>query len=309
MDIVLREEDFLLIVNPAAGRGRGAKTMRKVNGFLENIDLNPKYLVSSGPGDVYLKAKEAALLGVRRVIVIGGDGTLQEAASGIAGTGIELGIIPAGSGNDFIKTFGIPKDTHQALRVALWGQAKPIDMGLIGDRYFVNMVGIGFDALVAAENLRLKHVRGFTGYLYALAKVFLHYQAPHVKIEAEGFSFEGRILLAAFGNGICCGGGFYLTPDASPCDGKLDVCIIRDMPRTEMIRDIGKVFKGTHTELDPVMMNHCSKLDIESDIPLPIHADGEVLPLGTRKVSIEVFPKLLRVVTPAEDQDSGEQPS
>jgi len=300
LDIAFRESELLFIVNPAAGRGRGYRAAQRINAFLEKFGLKPRFLVSSGPGDAAMKARGAASSGVARIVVIGGDGTVQEVASGIAGTEVGLGIVPAGSGNDFIKAFGIPEDIYQALEVAFLGQVRPIDVGLIGDRHFVNMVGIGFDALVAAENLKLKYLKGFVGYLYALAKVFLRYRSPHVRIESDGFSFEGKVLLVAIGNGICCGGGFYLTPDALPDDGEFDVCIIRDIPKARIAKDIGKVFKGTHTELEPVVMYRCKGLRIESDLPLPIHADGEVLPQGIKEVSIDIFPRSLKVVTPAE---------
>jgi YegS/Rv2252/BmrU family lipid kinase len=304
LDIPLREDDFLLAVNPAAGRGRGLKIAQEIRETLERFGLSPRSLISSHPGDIYLKVKDAALSGMGRIVVIGGDGSVQEAASGIAGTGAELGIVPAGSGNDFIKSFGIPNDAHRALEVALCGQVKSIDMGMIGERYFVNMVGIGFDALVAAENLRLKYPKGFTGYLYALAKVFFRYKPPHITLESDNLSFEGKILLTSIGNGICCGGGFYLTPDALPDDGKLDICIIKDIPKGEILKDIGKVFRGLHTELDPVIMNRCRKFHIQSDVPLPMHADGEVMSPRRKEVSVEVLPDLLKIVVPTEGQRS-----
>ena len=166
------------------------------------------------------------------VISVGGDGTAEEVAAGLKHTQKPMGIIPAGTGNDFIKSAGIPSDPLQALDRIFSGQAKATDTGMVNDRFFLNVCGTGFDVTVLdyAEEEKKKH-RGLTPYFLGLLKAIFHYQSVSLSIEADGQCETGTYLIASIANGKYIGGGIPICPDADIQDGKLDLVLIRHIPR------------------------------------------------------------------------------
>ena len=286
------------IVNPVAGHGRGARAIPLIERILSERGLEGKFWVTQRPDEATGIAKSLVQRDARIIVVVGGDGTVQEVANATIGTDTALGIVPAGSGDDFVKALGIPKEIPTALDMALGGSVQIIDVGRIDERYFVNAVGIGFDAMVGAEKEKAVFFRGFGAYLWGLLKTFFRYRSPVMRICFGDQQIERKILMATIGNGTCCGGGFYLTPDAVLDDGLLDVCVVRHLSRFKLLWHLPKVLKGTHTGLDEVTMAQCRAITVESDVPLMIHADGEIWPEKPTRVDIELVPKALKVVVP-----------
>ena len=295
-------ERVLFIVNPVAGHGKGARAIPLIERMLSERGIEGRFWVTERPGEATGIARPLVQQGAQVIVVVGGDGTIQEVANAILGTDTALGIIPAGSGDDFVKVLGIPKEIPGALDIALGSSARTIDLGRItgriGERYFVNAVGIGFDAMVGAEKEKVIFFRGFSAYLWGLVKTFFRYRSPVMRICFEDQQIERKILMATIGNGTCCGGGFYLTPDAVLDDGLLDLCVVRHLSRFRLLWHLPKVLKGTHTGLDEVTMARCRAITVESDVPLMIHADGEIWPEKPTRVDIEIVPKALKVVVP-----------
>jgi len=247
------------------------------------------------------------------VVAIGGDGTIQEVANGIVGTEKTMGIIPAGSGNDLIKSLGIPSSTAAAVDIILAREERSIDLGSVrcsadedndlssdrqGERYFVNGIGVGFDASVAARTQEIPWLTGTLLYLAAVFQTLGKYQAPVFHVTMDGEAFDSQNLLFAVGNGRCAGGGFYLTPEALVDDGLLDVCSIRAASVRRILTLMPKAMSGKHGQAEEVKFFRTKSLHLHSSTPFYVHADGEVVGRSVRSVAVSIEPKALRVLAP-----------
>lgn len=242
------------------------------------------------------------------LIAVGGDGTVREVASGIAGGKAEMAIIPAGSGNDFIKTAGIPQDIKAACRVARYGKVRRLDAVRVvlyrTDRsgqsarseVFVNAAGFGFDAAVVAEAAKPGILSGLAMYLAAVFRTVRNFTCPSVRIRIEGREWEQRVLLIAAANGRIYGGGMKIAPEALPDDGLLDICVIRNVSRLTVYRRLPRFVAGTHVSLAEVTMYRSAWLELELLEPCPSQLDGDLQPeTGPRTCRLEVIPSALQV--------------
>lgn len=294
----------LVILNPSANKGRTA-------GLRERIaDAAKKYgaelVETCMAGHAITLAHDAARDGYRRIIAVGGDGTLHEVANGILQSErpVEMGIIAAGSGNDYANyALQLPRNFDRAIACAFTGRAVRVDMGRINDSYYQNSHGVGLDANVAVdvnENLQPRSpFRG--GILYtvgALRQIFLHYDefpVLRLKIDDEPVQ-EQRLLLCATNIGPTAGGGYKFNPCANPFDGYLDLCMVRVMPQAKVLLALQLLRMGKHDMLSEVTLRRFRRLKIQADRPVNAHIDGELL-RGT-EWEIEVLPGVLRVVMP-----------
>lgn len=224
----------ILILNPTAGSGYSLSVTEKLEKILKD-EFHTEYRVlrTERPGHAIELAAEAAAdpeTGI--VFSVGGDGTASEVAMGLSGKGTRMGIIPAGTGNDFIKSVGIPKDPEEAMRFALTHDALPTDMGKVNHKTFLNVAGTGFDVTVLdfAESLKSRF-RGLMPYLLGLLKAIAHYRAVSLKISIDGKEEEGKYLICSIANGRFFGGGIPICPEAKADDHRLDVVLVRDVPR------------------------------------------------------------------------------
>lgn len=224
---------YAFIVNPIAGTGFALEAMERIEQKLQAENRAYRVFQTEAPGHGTVIAADLARdPEVTAVISVGGDGTAEEIAAGLKHTQKPMGIIPAGTGNDFIKSAGIPSDPLQALDRIFAGQAKATDTGMVNDRFFLNVCGTGFDVTVLdyAEEEKKKH-RGLTPYFLGLLKAIFHYQSVSLSIEADGQCETGTYLIASIANGKYIGGGIPICPDADIQDGKLDLVLIRHVPR------------------------------------------------------------------------------
>ena len=287
---------YAAILNPHAGRGSVTKARTKLAVLLQN---------EFGPMDIHLTeypghAREIAGSlkdSVEVIVGVGGDGTLHEIVNGMMGGKAALGVIPMGSGNDFIKMLNLPIDTAAALQVIKKNLRKKIDIGKIGDRYFPNGVGIGFDAWVVRESMKVKKLRGFLIYLYSVIKTIFLYNNSKVIVSIDGKEEERDIFLIAVGNGRAMGGGFFLTPQAEIDDGLLDICFIQNLKKWEVLLHLPKAINGKHIHLKQIQMMKCDKIKIVSENGIAVHADGELLGMDLKGLEISVLPAALEVVT------------
>jgi diacylglycerol kinase (ATP) len=286
---------YAIILNPQAGRGKAAKQEQELLRILK-----------AGIGDYDLfkteypnHAKEIAA-GLKNeysvIIAIGGDGTVHETVNGMMGGTAALATIPVGSGNDFIKMLNLPKGLPEIVEVIRLNKRKRIDIGKVGETYFPNGVGIGFDALVTKASREVKKLRGFLIYLYAVVKTVFSYQNEWITLSANGKSEQREIFLIAVGNGRAEGGGFFLTPAAEFDDGLLDVCIIRGLSKREIFKYLPKAMNGKHVHLEQVEMLRTDRLQVISEKGITAHADGELLGLDLKQLDISLLPKALEVI-------------
>jgi diacylglycerol kinase (ATP) len=254
-------------------------------------------------------ARQCAEEGYELIIAIGGDGTVHEIINGLMEYPIEqrprLGVIPMGSGNDFAYNIGMHKRPELALRQILSGKPRRIDIAHMSDNlgrreYWNNTLGIGFDGTVAIRTRTIPVVRGFVMYLVAvLQTVLLNHEAPHLQVVTDQESWEDHKLMLVLCNGGREGGGFLVAPEARVDDGLLDYVTIGKVSRLMMLRLIPEVMKGTHTRFPQVKSGKFRKMEIQSDRPLYIHADGEIFAgFGTNlhQLTLEVVEGAIEVV-------------
>ena len=278
----------VLIVNPTAGTGYALQVLEKLERMLrEEFHAEYRVLRTDKPGHAKKLAAEAARdPEIAAVFSVGGDGTASEVAAGLAGTGVPLGIIPAGTGNDFIKCIGVPKDPEEAFRLAMTHPAKDTDLGRLNDGCFLNISGTGFDVTVLdyAEKLKSRY-RGLTPYLLGLLKAIAHYRAVRLKITIDGKTEEGKYLICSVANGQFFGGGIPICPAANPADGKLDVVLVRDVPRWKIPFYLPGLMMGKVLRFRIARHLTAESVIIEG-AHLRVNADGEIFPMDRAEFSV-----------------------
>src|SRR6185312_6447986 len=201
-------------------------------------------------------ARQAADGGADLVVAVGGDGTVNEVASGLLGTGCQLAVVPRGTGVDFGRTYGIPTRFDDAVRVALRGATREIDAGRVGYRawsgeseegWFVNAAGVGMSGAVAKRtNESSKALGGKVSYLWSTVAVFARWRNTEVRVSVDDEIRGGRMHEVVVANGRYLGGGMMLTPEAEPDDGLFDVLLIGDINKADLARTLPKIYRGTH---------------------------------------------------------------
>lgn len=298
----LKEPKYLFIINPAAGQGRTAGLFSTLKSRLEKQGANFDFRITRVPGDAIGFAREGAEWGFTHIISVGGDGTSHEVVKGLMGTSAIFGTIPSGSGNDFPKAAGVPLDPMQALDTLFSGGIRSVDVGKLGDKYFINGLGIGLDGAVSHRFKKLKFFRGQLGYVLGAVQEAMTFEGFVTGVKIGDWEYSGRLLLAGASNGMFQGGKFKLAPEADVGDGLLDFHIIKDMKSLQRLVKIPKVLSGTHAGLEEVELRRGHEMEITVERALPAHMDGEPFYLkpGTHKISI--LPGALKVMT-APDSD------
>lgn len=275
------------IVNPAAGSGYASKAWTEIEA--EMIRRNEPYRVmhTEYPGHATTLAHQAALHGdCSTVVSVGGDGTAYEVACGLLDTGVALGIIPVGTGNDFIKTIGTPKKPLDALAFILSHPARPADVGKLNERMFLNVCGTGFDVTVLDCTLAAKkYARGILPYLIGLIRGIFRYKPVHVRFTADGITQERDVLICSVANGRFIGGGIPICPDAAPDDGYLDMIVVENRPRWLIPFYLPGLLMGRVLKFKITTHKRCKDVKIISK-GMRLNVDGEILPMDQAEFSI-----------------------
>lgn len=290
-----------LIANPIAGRGRGREALPAVEEALRRQGLQFTTEVTSRPLEAMEIARRAAEEGCELVVALGGDGTSHEVANGLLlsnNPDVIMGMVPIGTGNDFAGMFDTPTDLDQVVRRLQEGKTRLIDIGRVNDRYFVNVVGVGFDALASIESLKIQSLlSGLPLYLLAVLRTLRHYEVPHITAALDGEKISMTMTMFCVANGKREGGGFLIAPDAENDDGIFDICLARGLGRLGILRLLPEVMRGTHVDKEPVTMARAKRVILDSPDPLPVHADGEIIYTDAHHLEIEIIPHRLRVIT------------
>src|SRR6266511_2094124 len=303
-------DKVLVILNPWAGRGTAGRRRPELEQSLRETGADFDIVTTHAVGGAIELAWQGVERGYGRIVAVGGDGTINEVVNGIkgaeAGLGrrVRLGVIPLGTGSDFVKALdGVEaNDIHGGIRRAVGERTRAVDLGRVrvGDntpRFFINALGVGLDAQVAAESLKLTKLKGLAVYLVAIIRALANYKAHPMTVEYDGTRVHRRLLFASIANGRCQGGGFWLTPDALIEYGLLDLCLVDKMRLDEIIRHIPKVMEGTHGRLKQVRMSRARNITVTSSAPIPVATDGEVLSTNAHSVRIETLPGAIEILT------------
>lgn len=287
----------LFIVNPKAGRGAGLKVWRRISRELTGKQGIEAVLPSSKE-ETRKVAAQAARNGVERVVAVGGDGTLQLVAGQLAHCDTILGLLPAGTGNDFGRNFGLPREPYHALNVALWAQPRRIDLGHApGQGHFINAAGLGFDGTVAEKASSFpKGLGGTLPYLAGALHTMATFQPIHVDVTVDDRTISGRSTLVVVANGRYYGGGMKVAPGACSEDGLLDICIAGGLNRLEMLKLLAQVYSGAHVSHPQVRVMRGTHVKVTVPQSAPAHLDGE--PLRSTELECRVLPKALSVALP-----------
>lgn len=299
----------LIILNPAAGNGRGRAWRRRIVRALAAQGWPSELAETSQPGDAVTLARQAALERWDRVLAAGGDGTVHEVANGLlaapagenGATPVALGVLPIGTGNDFAGLLGLRPEPpeHTALRLAAATPAR-FDVGRVWNEYFINAAGAGFTAEVVRRVNAFGHLRGRVRYLAAAFGTFARFRPPEFRVQAAEFAERGPMMLAEVAVGRSGGGGFFLTPDADPADGKLDVCLVRRVGLLGFLTKVPRVMRGTHGSLPEVELFQTREVRIRAiDAPLHFHLDGEFRVSEDPETVITIDSARLQVLTTA----------
>jgi YegS/Rv2252/BmrU family lipid kinase len=225
---------------------------------------------------------------------------VNEVTNGLIGSNATLAVIPAGTGNDFIRMTQIPADPLQAVSLLLNGQERQIDLGCVAkDRYFVNGIGIGIDAQVGRDVLQMEHLKGARAYLYAAVCEVFRFKAFSVVLTGKDWAEELRCISLGLANGKFCGGGFKLAPRAKLDDGLIDISAIEDFPKLERLVRLPQARRGSHLKLRKVHYHQDRAVTISSKEKLIAHIDGEPYQLPTGAFEVTAVPRALRVLVPS----------
>lgn len=288
----------LAIVNPAAGRGRVRREWPRLAGRLRSAGFAFDAAETRVPGEAVSLAEHAAR-DCDVVIAVGGDGTVHEVANGLlrAGGAAALGVLPLGSGDDFVKML----PARDAVERIVHGEPRPYDAGRIvagATRYFANGMDIGFGAHASRNTRRVpQFLTGLGIYLGALALTLLRYPQLEVRLQLDGGKvFSQTTAMTAVMNGRSFGGSFHVCPDARADDGELDLLIAGGVGRLGILGLVPRIMRGTHAGDPRLKLARARRVLIESDAPLLVEADGEIAFEDARRLEIDVLPGALRVL-------------
>lgn len=299
---------LLLIANPNADLGRAwrwASDLRPVADEFGGAD----WAGTVYPTHATELARHAAENGYQMVVAVGGDGTVHEVINGLmqapAETRPRLGVVPMGSGNDFAHSAGVDPRPAYALRQALTGKPRRLDIGRLEDglgrvEYWDNAVGIGFDATVTIRSRAYTYVRGFLVYLLAVLQTILfNHEAPGLRVVTDSEQWEAPMLLLTLCNGRREGGGFQIAPQARIDDGVFQYTGVDRVSRLGMLRLLPEFMRGTHGRSPKVRMGQFHRLELQADRPLIIHTDGEIYAgfgMDVRQLQVEIIPGAIELM-------------
>ena len=301
---------YKIIVNPTSGRGIGGDSIPRIQQLFRDNNLDFDLVTTEKPWHAVELARQAVVDGFDIVVSAGGDGTANEVINGLmqakdsSGDTAAMAVLTVGRGNDFAFSMGIPTELEAGFRTLLKNHRRKIDIGKVSGglfpegRYFGNGVGIGFDAVVGFEALKMKRLHGFASYIVAALKtIFLYFQAPKVQIQLEDEEFTLSALMVSIMNGRRMGGGFMMAPAGVSDDGVLDLCIARQVSRPQIFALIGRFMAGTQASHEAILTKQSAKMMVTAiEGVLPAHADGETLCTAGTQLSIELLPNQIDLI-------------
>src|SRR5829696_7632896 len=285
-----------LILNPSAGKGRAGGLRAPVSRSFEEGGLRPVWHVTEKRG--HAGSIVRGLPEEVSVVAVGGDGTVHEVAAACAGTGRTMGVLPAGSGNDYVKALGVGTGLRRALEVLVGGNVRVVDTAEVGGVPFNNGLGIGFDAEVTTGVALAPSSLGGTGrYLWSAGTLVKDLRCHEARLTLDGRVIEARTILVAVALGTTYGSLFRLTPDAVLDDGLFDVIWSEEVNRAEVLRLIPAALRGTLARRRKVHTARAREVEVVLQDEIPAHVDGEML-ADTRHFRARVLPGTLHVVGP-----------
>ncbi|MGH3135723.1 MAG: diacylglycerol/lipid kinase family protein [Gaiellaceae bacterium] len=298
----------VFLVNPASAGGSTGRRWPEIAHRAAALGLAGDALISEEQGQLASLAADAVRDGATRLVVVGGDGSVNEVVNGVAEQdGFEVAVIPRGTGWDFVRTFGIPRDVDAAVEIALNGVVREIDLGVVTFRtwagadaraYFANVASAGISGAIAQRaNEASKALGGKISYYWATLAVFARWQTGEMRVSVDDEIRGGRMIDVVVANGRYLGGGMMMCPEAEPDDGLFDALVIGDVTKRDLLFVLPKTYRGRHLPHPRLESLRGRVITVDADEPLPIEIDGEQP--GTTPARFEVVPRALRLRVPA----------
>lgn len=287
---------FALLVNPAAAGGRTLRALPSVEAAFDRLGA-PCRTVTTRSMEHAAEEARSALDAGETVAAMGGDGLLRPLAGVLRDTPAALALIPGGRGNDFARVLGIPRDPVEAVPVAVDGTERLVDVAEVDGTPFVGIASLGFDSEANRIANETRLVRGNAVYVYAALRALAAWKPARFGVSVDGREHEVTGFSVAVGNSQAYGGGMLLLPHARIDDGRLDVMLVARHSKLAFLRDLPKVFKGTHLPSPHCTLLSGEQVRVSSDRPFVVYADGD--PIGATPASIRVKPRCLRMIVPA----------
>jgi diacylglycerol kinase (ATP) len=298
---------LVLIANPQAGRGKVEAALPEVERVLREAGLGYRIVRTTHPGHATEAARAALRDGERFLVAVGGDGTVHEVVNGMISGGrpvvpdAVLGVVAAGSGCDFVRSFGLPGDAIKSAGHLAGDRVQIIDVGSVTcagqdqPRYFVNIAEAGLGGAVVARTARLTRAGRILGGAKYAAGFWLtlpRFRPAPVRLEADGHAYAWRAFNVVVANCRFYGGGMQISPKSDPGDCLLDVLIMTG-PKTDSFTTLPAIYKGTHLPHRHIAELRAGQVRVEADVPFPVEADGEIL--GSTPASFGIIPGVIRL--------------
>lgn len=286
-----------IIINPAAGRGKGAAALERLLPKIQSAWAGEARLYrTTGPGDGTHQAEKAIAEGAVILAAAGGDGTLFEVIQAAAPKQIPVLSLPNGTGNDLVRTLGISSLEHAASLLQS-GKVMKIDAGLLEGKRFVNILSCGFDAEVGDKiNKKYRHLKGTAAYLAGVVSTLISYKALPLTLEIDGTKIERKVMLCAVANAQTYGGGMKVSPHSVVNDGLLEVILVGEVSRFEFLKTFPKVFSGSHLSHPAISTYQGRRIKITSEEELAVGLDGDVI--HRSEIEIIIDPLSVQIVVP-----------
>ena len=287
---------FAILVNPTSAGGKALKALPAVHAELDRLDAPHRTVTTRSTEHAAEAAAQAAAQG-ETVAALGGDGLLRPLAGALRHTDAALAVIPGGRGNDLARVLGIPSDPAEAVRIAVQAPERLLDVANVGDSPFLGIASFGFDSDANRIANEAKWVRGNAVYLYAALRALAAWKPATFTVGVDGQRHSYTGFSVAVGNSKAYGGGMFVLPQAELDDGQLDVLVSKQASKLTFLRELPKVFKGAHLDSPHVEFLRGEAIEVGSDRPFVIYADGD--PIGATPATIRVERRCLRVIAPA----------
>jgi diacylglycerol kinase (ATP) len=297
-----------VILNPYSNRWNARKRWPEAEAALKAAGVDFELVVSERPHHVVELAEAAARAGFSPIIAAGGDGTIGETVNGMARAARSekdplgpFGVLPLGSANDLVDNLGLPKDLAGAAQVIAAGKTRAMDIGTVNGLYFANNSAIGLEPYITLVQQRITWIKGMMRYLVAAVMGIMDKPLWSAKIEWEGGSYEGPIILVTVGNGPRTGGVFFMTPHADLFDGRLSFVYAYRPTRRAMFAVLPLTMKraeGSYVETADVHEEHTAWIKIHVDRPTPAHVDGEIFSESVQDLEYRIQPARLKILVP-----------
>lgn len=293
----LPKGQFGIIINPAAGRGKGAAALERLLPEIQSAwDGEVRLYKTTGPGDGTVQAEKAIAEGAVILASAGGDGTLCEVIQATAPKQIPVLCLPNGTGNDLVRTLGISSLEHAASLLQT-GKVSNIDAGLLEGKRFVNILSCGFDAEVGDKiNKRYRHLKGTAAYLAGVISTLVSYKALPLTLEIDGTRVDRKVMLCAVANAQTYGGGMKVSPHSVVDDGLLEVILVGEVSRFEFLKTFPKVFSGSHLSHPAISTYQGRRIKISSEKELAVGLDGDVI--HRSEIEIVIDPLSVPIIVP-----------